>query len=94
MIKVKTLFFLISATFISAAKITAQVPEKPEDVSPLLIGETLPNATLINSAGVDVQFIDLIKEKPTVLVFYRGGWCPYCNVQLSGLGAIESEIIN
>ncbi len=29
----------------------------------------------------------------TVLVFYRGGWCPYCNRQLSGLVDSEAEII-
>jgi peroxiredoxin len=94
MMNYTTIFTLITAAFLSTSTIKAQVPEQPEDISPLLIGETLPNATLKNSAGLEVQFTDIIQKKPTVLVFYRGGWCPYCNVQLSGLGAIETEIIN
>lgn len=28
-----------------------------------------------------------------MLVFYRGGWCPYCNKQLSGLVAAEKDIL-
>ena len=60
----------------------AQLPEKAEDISPLLIGETLPNGTFQNAEGNTVQLNEILTEKPTVLVFYRGGWCPYCNLQL------------
>ena len=31
-------------------------------------------------------------QKPTVLIFYRGGWCPYCNRQLAGLKDIEGQL--
>jgi len=34
-----------------------------------------------------------ILSKPTVLIFYRGSWCPYCNVHLSELAKIEADII-
>ena len=43
--------------------------------------------------GKSVQLKGILEEKPTVLVFYRGGWCPYCNVQLSGLVEIEQDIL-
>ena len=33
-----------------------------------------------------------ILSKKTILVFYRGGWCPYCTAQLSGLHTIEQEV--
>jgi len=33
------------------------------------------------------------KEKPTVLIFYRGGWCPYCDTHLCELQSIESELV-
>lgn len=72
----------------------AQIPKNAEDVSPLLIGETLPKAKLQNSDGKNIELQSVLKEKPTVLVFYRGGWCPYCNMQLSGLGQIEKEILD
>jgi peroxiredoxin len=71
----------------------SQVPNKAEDISPLLIGEQIPDAQLLDVDGQAVQLKDIMKEKPTVLVFYRGGWCPYCNAQLSGLAEAESEIV-
>ena len=58
-----------------------------------MIGETLPNANFLNPEGNYVQLKALLEEKPTVLVFYRGGWCPYCNVQLSGLVEIEEDVL-
>ena len=53
----------------------------------------MPNANFQNAEGKSVQLKTLLEEKPTVLVFYRGGWCPYCNVQLSGLVEIEQDIL-
>lgn len=72
----------------------SQVPENPEDVSPLLVGEKIPEAMITNLNGDDVSLQQILKEKPTVLVFYRGGWCPYCNNQLSGLAEIENEVLS
>lgn len=71
----------------------AQVPERAEDISPLLIGEKLPNTNLRDAQGKTILLSEVLKIKPTVLVFYRGGWCPYCNLQLSGLVAIEKDIL-
>ena len=76
-----------------ATSINAQLPEKAEDISPLLIGETMPNTALTGMDGATVPFLDIAKEKPTVLVVYRGGWCPYCNKHLSALGQNEAEIL-
>ena len=83
---------LISLLFIGCSNVSS-IPLVAEDISPILIGETLPNARLENLEGKYVQLKALLEEKPTVLVFYRGGWCPYCNVQLSGLVEIEKDII-
>ena len=69
------------------------IPLVAEDISPILIGETLPNGNFQNVEGEYIQLRTLLEEKPTVLVFYRGGWCPYCNVQLSGLVEIEEDIL-
>ena len=69
------------------------IPLVAEDISPILIGEKLPNANFQNAEGKPVQLRVLLEEKPTVLVFYRGGWCPYCNIQLSGLVEIEEDIL-
>ncbi len=69
------------------------IPLVAEDISPILIGETLPNGNFQNVEGEFVQLKAILEEKPTILVFYRGGWCPYCNVQLSGLVEIEEDIL-
>ncbi|MGN7787667.1 peroxiredoxin-like family protein [Niabella sp. 22666] len=61
------------------------IPPRPEDISPLLIGEKIPVAMLPDASGRDIDLNKLISEKPTILIFYRGGWCPYCSRQLSGL---------
>lgn len=61
------------------------IPQKPEDISPLLNGKKIPVATLPDAYGKPVDLNKKIAEKPSVLVFYRGGWCPYCSRQLSGL---------
>ena len=83
---------LISFLFIGCF-IETSIPLVAEDISPILIGETLPNAYFQNAEGEPVQLKAILEEKPTVLVFYRGGWCPYCNVQLSGLVEIEKDIL-
>lgn len=70
----------------------AGVPLKPEDISPLLIGETIPAATLPDATGKPTDLQALITQKPTILIFYRGGWCPYCNKQLAGLQEIEKDL--
>jgi peroxiredoxin len=80
--------------FWCSTSVSAQVPENAEDICPLLIGESIPKATLQDSEGKQVELSKLLGNKPTVLVFYRGGWCPYCSVQLSGLVKIEKEILD
>ncbi|HRV55211.1 MAG TPA: peroxiredoxin-like family protein [Mangrovimonas sp.] len=84
---------LLLFMFVSSLLFT-QVPENPEDVSPLLVGEKIPEVMITNLNGDDVSLQQILKEKPTVLVFYRGGWCPYCNNQLSGLAEIENEVLS
>jgi len=79
--------------FSCTPNVDAQIPEKAEDISPLLIGETLPKASFQNTAGDFIDLSAILEERPTVLVFYRGGWCPYCNLQLSGLVEIEEDVL-
>ena len=45
-----------------------------------------------NEQGKAVETDDILAKK-TVLVVYRGGWCPYCNSQLSDLQDIENQIL-
>lgn len=86
------LIFLTALT--SAVYSQNAVPESATDISPLLIGEKIPNAVLKTSENTDVNVLELLKKKKTVLVFYRGGWCPYCNMHLQALAEAEKEIID
>lgn len=68
------------------------VAGRPEDISPLLTGEKVPEAVLNDVAGEKFDLYKAIEAKPTILVFYRGGWCPYCSKQLSGLQSLLPEL--
>lgn len=46
------------------------------------VGDALAPFTLYNAVGKPVGLGDLVATGPAVLVFYRGGWCPYCNLAL------------
>lgn len=70
----------------------ATIAPSPEQVTPLLNGLTIPGVSLTNADNKQAQLLDLVKQKPSVLVFYRGGWCPYCNAQLSALRDIEPQL--
>jgi len=85
--------FVAIFCFSCVPRTQAQISDKAEDISPLLIGEVLPSASLQDADGNRIELRSILKSKPTILVFYRGGWCPYCNSQLSGLAKIEKEIL-
>lgn len=48
----------------------------------LRVGQLAPGFTLPDATGQPVTLAKLLSAGPVVLVFYRGNWCPYCNVQL------------
>jgi len=72
----------------------SQLPENAEDVQPLQVGDVIPETTLKTVDGELVSLSKLINDKPTILVFYRGGWCPYCNQHLAELADIEDQILD
>jgi len=60
--------------------------------APLGVGDAVPDVGLRDEWDRPVRLRTLITEKPTVLVFYRGGWCPYCSRHLQALAGIEHQI--
>ena len=86
------LFFIawlvLGATIVEAAGIA----DSPETVTPLLIGAHVPDVAVQALDGHSQSLVTITAGKPTVLVFYRGGWCPFCNLQLSQLNGIESKL--
>jgi peroxiredoxin len=52
----------------------------------LSINDTFPDFELINQNNSKVTLDELLKESNYLLItFYRGGWCPYCNLELRAL---------
>jgi peroxiredoxin len=50
-------------------------------------GDRAPEFTLQDPEGKPVASRDLLQRGPLVLTFYRGIWCPYCNLELQALQA-------
>lgn len=69
------------------------IAESAEHVTPLMNGQNIPSVTLKDVDGNIVSLKQIVSEKPSVIVFYRGGWCPYCNTQLAGLKDIEEKVL-
>lgn len=79
-------------TFVFIALVTTAMsfssPGSAESTRPqygLTQGATAPNFLAKDIHGDDFDLSLAVKKGPVVLVFYRGGWCPYCNLQLQRL---------
>ncbi|MEC4805622.1 MAG: peroxiredoxin-like family protein [Jaaginema sp. PMC 1079.18] len=51
----------------------------------LNVGDKIPEFVLPNATEQAVKIQDLLSQGPVVITFYRGGWCPYCNLELRAL---------
>ncbi len=85
--------FILLSLFLHKA-LVAQVPQQANDISPLLIGEQVPNIHMVSAANKSDSLLNLVMRQPTVLVFYRGGWCPFCNIQLAEMNKIKDDILS
>jgi peroxiredoxin len=48
----------------------------------LAVGDEAPDFALPGPAGQLISLTDVLGTGPAIVTFYRGGWCPYCNIQL------------
>lgn len=99
------LSFLVCMLIVAASALAEQ-PDKPAtrpstvgtvaesaaDVNPLGVGDRVPSATLRTVDGKPFDLEAQIARAPTVLIFYRGGWCPFCNRQMTGLQGIVDDL--
>lgn len=58
----------------------------------LKVGDRAPDFSLANAKGVVVSLSSVLARGPAVVSFYRGGWCPYCNLQLRSYQALLPEL--
>lgn len=69
-----------------------QVAPSADKVTPLLISSEIPDVFLKNINGETLSLRTAVAKQPAILIFYRGGWCPYCSRHLADLHKIEDEL--
>lgn len=87
------LLLLLMGLFADGA-FARDLPKSAADIDPIMVGETLPPITLTDIQGKPFDLNKSVQQKPALLIFYRGGWCPYCNRHLAELRKIEKDLIN
>ncbi len=91
--KALTSIFTVIIAFLLTFPLQAQdYANSATEVSPLLISSEIPDVAVKNIDGETVRLRDKVSEQPSILVFYRGGWCPYCNRHLADLKKIEDDL--
>lgn len=68
--------------------------ESADKTKPLGKGEVVPDVVVQTAAGKDFSLKKETAGKPTVLIFYRGGWCPFCTKQLAELAKSQQELLD
>jgi peroxiredoxin len=56
------------------------------------VDEAAPDFALPNAAGKSIVLKELLRSGSVILTFYRGGWCPYCNIQLRAYQSVLPQI--
>ena len=82
---------VIGVLAISAA--AAAVPDDPHNVTPIELNTAAPKFVAKEVDGRVFQFDPGSLRQPTLIIFYRGGWCPYCNAQLQDLHTAVPQIL-
>jgi len=62
-----------------------ELNQEIKNILKVKVGDQAPEFTLTNATGDTISLRDMLKNGKVVLVFYRGSWCPYCNLQLNQL---------
>jgi len=71
---------------------TQELIESGQAERALKAGDTAPEFTLTDPNGNPVSSKELLAKGPLVVTFYRGVWCPYCNIELKALQEVVGEI--
>lgn len=68
------------------------IPASAEETRPLSVGSAISPITLQTMDGKLFDLNMAVKKQPAIIMFYRGGWCPYCNTHLGQLQKIEPKL--
>jgi peroxiredoxin len=88
-----SIFLLAGFSVVSmAADNRMDIHSSAEEVQPLLIGMNAPDFTVRDVENQAFRFESGTQANPIILTFFRGGWCPYCNMHLSELRLAEKQL--
>jgi len=91
-----SLLFLVTSPTVLAgntANNIKTIAESAEQVSPLMNGQLIPaTIEVITAQGKKESLGQVLNNQKTILFFYRGGWCPFCNTQMGQLKKVESKL--
>jgi len=82
----------LTSTALIAQSQRNDIHDEASQVQPLLPGMKAAAFDVLDAEGKPVHFDPENMEKPLVLSFFRGGWCPYCNLHLSEMRKAEAEL--
>jgi len=88
---VHILLLLITGSIMAAEE--NKIAKSAEDICPVKIGTEIPSALIKSINGNELNIKEIVKDQKSIIIFYRGGWCPYCNMHLSELQKIEDDIV-
>lgn len=86
------IFFAILA--VSTHSQSQMVAEDAWSIAPLMPGAAAPEFTATAHDGSEFHFDPENRDKPAIIIFYRGGWCPYCNLHFAELRAAEEQLLS
>ena len=78
--------------FEAFARSTQELVDSGQAERAVAAGDVAPDFTLTDQDGETVSLKSLLAKGPVVVSFYRGVWCPYCNIELKALEAAHDEI--
>jgi peroxiredoxin len=87
-------FILLSSIFFLGGSLMAQqqISENPLDISPLILGAKVPEVEVKTFAGKPFNLAKELESQLSVIIFFRGGWCPICMSHLSELRQVLPEL--
>ena len=77
---------------IKAGHADVPVADTADDIQPLAVGDKAPYFSVRDVNDKVVEFDPAALERPAILITFRGGWCPYCNLHLSELRHVLPEL--
>jgi peroxiredoxin len=87
-----TIMLMVFSMTVMAANTREDIHDSADQVQPLLAGMKAPDFTVRDVRNQAFQYQSDAQSKPVVLTFFRGGWCPYCNLHLSEMRLAEEQL--